>query len=91
MESDTKAPKYTDRAGDDQDLREELNRAIDRELEKPPEKIDHAKIDSMIGLLDQMDGRGNSSLSKIFSIPRPSIRYSSPQDHGKRRNCQKIP
>ena len=37
MESDTKAPKYTDRAGDDQDLREELNRAIDRELEKPPE------------------------------------------------------
>ncbi len=70
MESDTKAPKYTDRAGDDQDLREELNRAIDRELEKPPEKIDHAKIDSMIGLLDQMDGRGNEKIMERDEFAR---------------------
>ena len=62
MESTTKAPKYIGRAGDDQDLREELNRAIDRELEKPPEEIDHAKVDSMIRLLDQMDGRESDAI-----------------------------
>lgn len=62
MESTTKAPKYIGRAGDDQDLREELNRAIDRELEKPPEEIDHAKVDSMIRLLGQMDGRESDTI-----------------------------
>lgn len=59
MESNTKAPKYIDKAGGDRNLREELNRAIERELEKPPEEIDHGKINSMIQLLDQMDGREN--------------------------------
>lgn len=61
MESNTKAPKYINRAGDDRDLEEELNRAIDRELEKPPEEIDHARIDSMIRLLEQINGQEKST------------------------------
>lgn len=54
MESFNRTPNKNESRGDDIKLRAELNEALERELEKSPDKMDTNKIDSMISLLSRL-------------------------------------
>ena len=54
MESFNRTPNKNESRGDDIKLRAELKEALERELEKSPDKMDTNKIDSMISLLSRL-------------------------------------
>ena len=68
MESIKNTPNYIHKEGDNDALKKELNIALEKELEKSPDEIDTDKIDSMILLLEKLDGG--------------SLQYNSAKDKG---------
>lgn len=72
MEEKNNTSKYLNKIGCDEALITELNHALDREIEKSPDQIDVEKIDSIVGLLNQVDDIQNvvQEISKEQFIKR---------------------
>ncbi|TCL55226.1 uncharacterized protein DUF4367 [Kineothrix alysoides] len=83
MEEKNITPNYQNKAGGDDKLKAELEKALDREMDKSPDDIDVQKIDSIIDLLNQIDGVPDNSdhISKNEFAEKylPECNISEPQ------------
>ena len=57
MESKKNTPNHIEKEGNNAKLKEELENLLEKELEKSPDEINTKKIDSIVHLLDEMDGK----------------------------------
>ena len=82
MESKKNTPNHIEKEGNNAKLKEELENLLEKELEKSPDEINTKKIDSIVHLLDEIDGkdednwlfRGNGGLKTatppVFNLIR---------------------
>lgn len=72
MEAKNRTPNHLNKAGEDNKLKTELEISLDREIDKSPDDIDVQKVDTIINLLNQIDGiseeRDEISKSKFAKI-----------------------